>query len=127
MAKSSNGRVHLVMDTHTTHKMPVVKMWPLKHPHWRVHLTPACTFCLNKVECFFVLLTEHQLRRDLPRSVAESRASIEAFAGADNGGPKPFRWIKSAAAILASGKRVCLLNTRKTAWRTSGSGHSIFA
>ena len=120
-----NLDVHLVMDNYATHKAPVVKAWLLKRPRWHVHFTPTSASWLNQVERFFALLTQRQLRRGVHRSVGELHTAITAFIDANNAEPKPFRWTKTAADILASVERFCLLNEVKPASgaRTSEPGH----
>jgi len=39
MAKGPD--VHLVMDNYATHKMPRIKAWLARRPHWYVHFTPT--------------------------------------------------------------------------------------
>jgi transposase len=117
--------VHLVMDNYATHKAPLVRNWLLKRPRWHVHLTPTSSSWLNQVERFFALLTEKQIRRGVHRSVASLEDAIKRFIDQHNTGPKPFRWTKSAADILASIERFCVRNTPQPhiAVRTSDSGH----
>jgi hypothetical protein len=73
-----------------------------------VHLTPTSSSRLNQVERFFALLTEHQLRRGVHRSVEELETAINAFLDQHNANPKAFKWIKSADEILATIERFCL-------------------
>jgi len=60
--------------------------------------------------------------------VAELERDIRAFIKATNADPKPFRWVKSADAILASVKRFCLRALEAEPEptplpQTSGAGH----
>ena len=48
-----------------------------------------------------------QIKRGAHRSVAELEAAITAYIKIRNAAPKPFRWTKSADAILASIERFC--------------------
>ena len=50
---------------------------------------------------------EQQIKRGAHRSVAELEAAITAYIKIRNAAPKPFRWTKSADAILASIERFC--------------------
>jgi hypothetical protein len=56
------------------------------------------------------LITERQIRRGVHRSVADLKAAITAFIDQNNADPKPFRWTRSADAILASIERFCVYN-----------------
>ena len=47
-------------------------------------------------------------RRGVFRSVADLEKAIQAYIAATNADPKPFRWTKTADAILASIHRFCL-------------------
>jgi len=102
--------VHLVMDNYGTHKTALVRRWLARRPRWHVHLTPTSSSWLNQVERFFALLTDQQIRRGIHRSIAELHAAIAAFIEKHNADPKPFRWTKSAADILASIERFCVYN-----------------
>jgi transposase len=103
--------VHLVMDNYATHKTPLIRKWLAKRPRWHVHLTPTSASWLNQVERFFALLTDKKIRRGIYRSVAALKADIASFLACHNASPKPFRWTKSAADILASIERFCRYNT----------------
>src|SRR5246127_2088242 len=107
--------VHLVMDNYATHKAPLIRNWLAKRPRWYVHLTPTSSSWLNQVERFFALLTERKIRRGIYRSVNALRADIMDFISHHNANPKPFRWTKSAADILASIERFCRYNTQAKA------------
>lgn len=106
--------VHLVMDNYATHKTPLIRSWLAKRPRWHVHLTPTSASWLNQVERFFALITERKIRRGIYRSVAALRTDIMSFVEAHNADPKPFRWTKSADAILASIERFCSYNQPAT-------------
>ena len=58
--------VHLVMDNYATHKTPLVRDWLVKRPRWHVHHTPTGASWINQVERFFALLSDRQIRRDVP-------------------------------------------------------------
>ena len=120
--------IHIVMDNYATHKTPAIRKWFAKRPHWHVHFTPTSASWINQVERFFALLTEKQLRRGVHRSTAELEQVILDYLDIVNEDPKPFRWTKSADAILATIQRFCLrtLETaeiQSTLCRTSESGH----
>jgi hypothetical protein len=102
--------VHIVIDNYATHKAPPIRNWFARRPRWNVHLTPASSSWLNQVERFFALLTEHQLRRSIHRSVVALKTTITTFIDQHNADPKPFRWTKSADDILASIERFCVYN-----------------
>ena len=100
--------VHIVMDNYGTHKTKLIRDGFAKRPRWHVHFTPTSGSWLNQVERFFALLTDRALRRGVFHSVRELEKAINAYLDATNADPKPFRWTKSAADILASIQRFCL-------------------
>lgn len=120
--------VHLVMDNYATHKTPAIRSWLARRPHWHVHLTPTGASWLNMVERFFAELTTKQIRRGVHRSLRELEDAIQHYIATVNHDPKPFRWTRSADAILASVQRFCI-RTLDTAHQqslmdiTSESGH----
>jgi transposase len=107
--------VHLVIDNYATHKAPLIRNWFNRRPRWHVHLTPTSSSWINQVERFFALLTERQIRRGIHRSVVALKAAITTFIDQHNANPKPFRWTKSAADILASIERFCVYNAQAKA------------
>lgn len=120
--------VHLVLDNAATHKTKLIRDWLAKRPHYHVHFTPTSASWINQVERWFGLLTERAIRRGVHCSVAELERDIRAFIAATNAEPKPFRWVKSADAILASVKRFCLraleAEPKPTSLsQNSGAGH----
>jgi transposase len=107
--------VHLVLDNAATHKTKLIHDWLLKRPRWRLHFTPTSASWLNLVEGWFALLTRQRLQRGVFASTADLEAAIHGYIAQTNAEPKPFRWTKSADAIIASVGRFCQ--------RTSNSDH----
>jgi transposase len=107
--------VHLVLDTYTTHKTPLIHRWLLRHPRFHLHFTPTYSSWINQVERWFAELTQKQLRRGSHRSTRALEDAIRLYLAEHNANPKPFVWVKSADDILASIARFAL--------RTSGTGH----
>ena len=127
-AASCHLAAHLVLDNSATHKTALIKRWLAERPRYHVHFTPTSASWINQVERWFGLLTERALRRGVHRSVAELERDIRAFVDATNADPKPFRWVKAAADILAGVKRFCLRTLAAAAPdqalpQTSGPGH----
>ncbi len=94
--------VHLILDNYGTHKTTQVKNWLLRHPRFHCHFIPTYSSWMNLVERFFATLTEHQLRRGTYRSVVALEKAIRNYLDLHNQHPKPFRWTKSADAIIDS-------------------------
>jgi transposase len=120
--------VHLIMDNYATHKTEPIRKWLGARPRWHVHFTPTASSWVNQVERFFAEITEKQIRRGVHRSTEELETAIRTYLDALNADPKPFRWIKSADAILAAIKRFCLKTLEIAAAqaeiaRNSESGH----
>jgi transposase len=103
--------IHLILDNYGTHKTAKVQHWLARHPRFHCHFTPTYSSWINLVERFFAALTEHQLRRGTHRSVPALERAIREYLDVHNEDPKPFRWTKSADAIIESvGKIVQLIN-----------------
>jgi putative transposase len=62
--------VHFVMDNYATQKMPNIKAWLARRPHWHVHFTSTSTSTswILQVERWFAELTRKQLQRGVHRS-----------------------------------------------------------
>ncbi|MBI4310258.1 MAG: IS630 family transposase [Chloroflexi bacterium] len=99
--------VHIVLDNYATHKTAAIHRWLAKRPRYHLHFTPTHGSWLNQVERFFAALTEKQLRRGVHRSTRALEQAIEGYVETTNAAPHPFRWTKSADAILASVARFC--------------------
>src|ERR1700724_2891118 len=99
--------MHVVMDNASSHKTKLIRSWFAKRSRWHAHFTPTSSSWVNQVERFFALLSEQQIKRGAHRSVADLEAAITAYLKIRNDAHKPFRWTKSADAILASIERFC--------------------
>jgi len=97
--------VHVVLDNFSAHKAPKVRRWLTRHPRFHFHFTPTYSSWLNLVERFFGLLTEHALRRGSHVSVPKLRQAIFEYVETHNEQHKPFKWTKTADAILETVKR----------------------
>jgi transposase len=92
--------VHLICDNYTTHKHPSVQRWLAAHPRFHMHFTPTYSSWLNRVERWFGLLTDKQLRRGAHRSVQALEKDIRTWIEMWNTDPQPFLWTKTADEIL---------------------------
>ena len=105
-AETPVGKViHVVLDNYATHKHPKVLAWLARHPRWTFHFTPTSASWLNAVENFFSKMTRQRIRRGVFRSLADLQTAIKAYLAEHNADPKPFRWTKSADALLAKLQR----------------------
>ena len=84
------------------------------------HFTPTGASWLNRVEVFFALLTEQQLRWGVHRSTQELEQTILHYIDTVSADPRPLLWIKCAEDILATIKRFCL-RTLDTAYSQRNS------
>ena len=107
--------LHLVIDSSSSHKAPLIQHWLLRHPRFHLHFTPTGGSWLNLVERWFATLTDKQLRRGVHRSTRELEDAIRRYLTLNNRQPKPFIWTKTADQILESLGRFCE--------RISNSGH----
>ena len=116
--------VHLVLDNYATHKTPEVKAWLAQHPRFKLHFTPTSASWLNLVERFFAEITTKRIRRGTFTSVGDLIAAIRDYLDRHNAAPKPFRWHKTAAAILEKERRALnKLDTIKAGCQALESEH----
>ena len=93
----------MILDNSSTHKTADVKAWLEKHPRIKLHFTPTSASWLNAVERWFGQLERRALYRGCFTKVKDLRETIKTFIATHNKlSAKPFRWTKSADAILAS-------------------------
>ena len=98
--------LHLILDNSSTHTTPAVTAWLDRHPRVHFHFTPTSASWLNAVESWFAQLERRAIHRDSFSSVAELRQSIRRYIQVHNATlAKPFRWTKSARAIIRKVER----------------------
>ncbi len=97
--------VHLVLDTHATHKTPEAKAWLAKHPRFKLHFTPTSASWLNLVERFFAEITNRRIRRGICSSAGDLEDAIHDYLLPHDTRPKPFVRTKSAEDILTRERR----------------------
>ena len=110
-----NLDLHLILDNYSTHKVPAVRRWLVRHPRFHIHFTPTYSSWINLVERWFSALTEKKLRRSTHKSVRRLERDLKGYIEINNESPKPFVWAKTADEILAAVARFCK--------RTYGAGH----
>ena len=92
--------VHIVLDNVSTHKSAAIQRWLIRHPRFKLHFTPTYSSWMNLVERWFSELTTKQIRRGTHTSVADLKASINAWTDNWNHNPRPFVWHKTADQIF---------------------------
>ena len=93
--------LHLIVDNSSTHTTDAIGEFLAAHPRIHLHFTPTSASWLNAVESWFGQVERRALRRGVFTSVTEVRDAIRRFIDAHNAyAAKPFRWTKSAEAIL---------------------------
>jgi transposase len=97
--------IHIILDNYATHKHPKLMRWLGQHPRFVFHFTPTSASWLNAVEGFFAKLTKQRLRRGVFHSLVALQAAINRFIEEINSNPRPFRWTKDPADIIAAVKR----------------------
>lgn len=99
--------LHLILDNSSTHGTPEVRSWLAKHPRFHLHFTPTSASWLNAVESWFSQLARRALQRGVFTSVRELRDQIQRYIQVHNERlAKPFKWTKSAEAIITRQQRV---------------------
>src|SRR5690606_22340266 len=92
--------LHLVMDSHATHKTPEVKHWLARHNNFHVHFTPTSASWLNLVEVWFGITDRQAIRHGTFTSAKDLNTKIRAFINGRNDRKHPFVWTKTAENIL---------------------------
>ncbi len=93
--------LHLIIDNSSTHTTDAIRDFLAAHPRFHLHFTPTSASWLNAVETWFGPLERRALRRGRFTSVTELRDEIRRFIEVHNRhSAQPFRWSKSAGAIL---------------------------
>ena len=102
--------LHLVLDNLSTHKIPEVKRWVLRHPRFHFHFVPTGSAWLNQVERWFNDLTYRQIRRGTFRSERELIEMLKLYIERYNEVPRPLQWRATADEIRVSitRSRLCL-------------------
>ena len=119
-ATPADLELHLIVDNSSTHTTEAIRTFLDAHPRVHLHVTPTSASWLNAVETWFGQLERRALRRGVFTSVAKLRDAIRRFIETHNThAAKPFRWTKSAHAILDAVSRA-----RETLGKdTSRTGH----
>ena len=98
--------IHLILDNSSTHTTPDVKAWLERHARYHVHFTPTSASWLNAVESWFAQLERRAIYRNSFGSVTELRQELRRYIQVHNATlAKPFRWTKSAQAIISKVER----------------------
>ena len=105
-ATPKNLDLHVILDNSSTHKTEEVNKWLAKHPRIILHFTPTSASWLNAVEGWFAQLERRAIYRGAFNSVKELKDEIIRFIKVHNtASAKPFKWTKSAKAIIESVQR----------------------
>ena len=98
--------LYIILDNSSTHKTVEVNRFLEEHPRFHFHFTPTSASWLNAVETWFSQLERRAIHRGVFTSVAELRQAIREYIEAHNQhSAKPFKWNKSAQAILEAVER----------------------
>lgn len=112
--------LHVILDNSSTHKTPAVKRWLEGHPRFHFHFTPTSASWLNAVETWFAQLERRAIHRGIFTSVLQLRDEIHRYIQVHNAElAKPFRWTKTAAAILEKQSRLA----KRLVTETNQTGH----
>lgn len=92
--------LHLIMDDDVDRKTPAIDQWLVKHPRFRLHLTPASSTWFRLAERWFTELTSDAPQRPADHSVVELEAQLRKWIAELGSNPGPFVWTKPAEDIL---------------------------
>ena len=107
-------KLHVVADSHATHKHPAVNAWLARNPRITMHLTPTSGSWMTLVEVFFAIITRQAIRRAMFTSVADLQVAIGTYIDARNDRCEPFHWVKDADTILAKATHPKTTHTQDT-------------
>jgi len=99
-----SGELHVILDNVKSHDSKEVRDWHRQPRHRRVvfHFIPTYSSWLNLIEVLFNLLQAKVLRRGVFPSKQTLVAAIVSYLQKFNEEGRPFRWKKTAEAIIAS-------------------------
>jgi transposase/transposase-like protein len=99
-----SGELHVILDNVSSHDSAEVKKWHNQPRHRRVvfHFIPTYSSWLNLIEVLFNLLQAKVLRRGVFLSKRALVAAIMDYIQKSNEEGRPFRWTKTAEAIISS-------------------------
>jgi len=95
--------LHIILDNVSAHKTKKVRDWLEDNPRVHFHFTPTSASWLNAVEGWFAQLERRALYRNSFTNVKELRTEIKRYIAVHNKRlAKPFKWTRSAKAIMKS-------------------------
>jgi transposase len=92
--------VHVICDSLSTRKAPVVHRWLAARPRFALHFTPACSSWSNQAGRWFAELQRRCLDRGVFCSIEELTSSLEDWINLWNKDARPFTWTKTADQII---------------------------
>ena len=92
--------IHLILDNYATHKHPKVQKWFERRPRYHLHFTPTSASWLNRVECWFSVLTRQRVRRGNFTSEKDLQKALHRYIRDWNEHPRPFKWVKTPEQVL---------------------------
>ena len=97
--------LHVILDNSSTHSIPAVKDWLVRHPHVHFHFTPTGASWINMVEAWFGILTRKSIRRGSFDTVRALVRHIRHYIQHWNQDSTPFVWTKEPADIIRKAVR----------------------
>jgi transposase len=95
--------LHVILDNSSPPKTAAIKQWLEKHPRFKLHFTPTSASWLNAVEGWLAQLERRALYRGAVTNVVDLKAAIrQSIAAHNEPSAKPFKWKKTAEAIIGS-------------------------
>src|SRR5216684_4513868 len=88
------GELHVVLDNLNIHKNDAAKQWLLRHPRVHFHYTATHASWMNRIECFFSILTKQALTHSVQRSKKDLKDFLLHYLKKYSQNPTPFTWTK---------------------------------
>ncbi|MFF1377519.1 transposase [Streptomyces sp. NPDC058308] len=96
--------VHVICDSLSAHKAPVVHTWLLAHLRFTLHFTPTYSSWINQIERWFAKLQRRCLERGVFCSLDDLKTAIDEWIKIWNEAARPFKRTRTADQII---DRIC--------------------
>ncbi len=87
-------KLHVVVDNLNIHKNEAARRWLGRHPHVQFHYTPTPASWVNRIECFFSILSKQGLAHSVQHSKRDLQELLHRFLATYNQTCHPFTWTK---------------------------------
>jgi hypothetical protein len=87
-------QLQVVLDNLNIHKNEAAKQWLLRHARVHFYFPPTHPSWMNRIECFFSLLTRQARTQSVPPSKKDLKDFLLRYLKKYSENPTPFTWTK---------------------------------